>query len=178
MAPACSCADKAQQGYILVTVMLLMLVLTVIGVAATSTSRVEIDIAGNERRVNVEFFQADGAINAALENLKNNWLTIPFLVDNPQTANYSGVVDIDGDNVNDASVEVRYIEDTGISPVAGLSENANDLPLRPHVDTPSPNTMSDWDSFIIRRFGVTATSINRGAVIQVGVEKSFPKNAN
>ena len=50
-----NCAVGEQQGFVLVTALLILVVLTIIGIAATSTTRIELQIAGNDKTVG-EFF--------------------------------------------------------------------------------------------------------------------------
>ena len=53
---------KNEDGYILVVVLLLLLVLTVIGIAAISTSTIENTLSGNIRLKERNLAKADGAV--------------------------------------------------------------------------------------------------------------------
>lgn len=67
-----------QDGFTLVTSMLFLIVLTVIGIAATSTTSIEYTIAGNERSYKQNFYLAEGAAKeSALQNLESPWVIEP-----------------------------------------------------------------------------------------------------
>ena len=53
---------KNENGYILIVVLLLLLVLTVIGIAAISTSTIENTLSGNIRLKERNLAKADGAV--------------------------------------------------------------------------------------------------------------------
>ena len=64
-----------KDGFALITAMLFLVVLTVIGIAATNTTSIEIGIAGNEKVYKQNFYLAEGAANeAANENLESSWV--------------------------------------------------------------------------------------------------------
>lgn len=50
-----------QEGFILVLAMSMLVVLTLIGLAATRSSTIDLRIAGNERRINQEFYVVDSS---------------------------------------------------------------------------------------------------------------------
>lgn len=51
-----------EQGSVLVVALLILVLLTVIGIAATSTTSIETQIAGNERSQKIAFYNADSGI--------------------------------------------------------------------------------------------------------------------
>jgi hypothetical protein len=51
---------KSQEGFVLVTALLILVVLTLLGLATILTSTVELKIAGNDRLHKKTFYQADG----------------------------------------------------------------------------------------------------------------------
>lgn len=51
---------KSEEGFVLVTALMLLLVLTLLGLATIMTSTVELKIAGNDRLHKKTFYQADG----------------------------------------------------------------------------------------------------------------------
>lgn len=61
--PRCGASEE---GFILVVAMMILLVVSLLGVAATTTSVFEMEIAGNEKWSQEQFFQADSAINEML----------------------------------------------------------------------------------------------------------------
>ncbi len=53
----------AEAGFVLVTALIVMLVLTIIGIAATNTAIFELNISGNDRAHKETFAQADAGLN-------------------------------------------------------------------------------------------------------------------
>jgi hypothetical protein len=51
---------RSEEGFVLVTSMVILIALTLIGIAAIMTSTVEVKIAGNDRLHKETFYQADG----------------------------------------------------------------------------------------------------------------------
>jgi Tfp pilus assembly protein PilX len=56
---------KQQQGFALVTVLLILLVLTLLGIMATNNTTTELRIAGNDKVHKQTFYQADGGTELA-----------------------------------------------------------------------------------------------------------------
>lgn len=56
---------KEEDGAVLITALLLLIVLTLIGIAAIMTSNVDIKLAGNERRTKSAFYVADAGVEIA-----------------------------------------------------------------------------------------------------------------
>ncbi|MDW7773826.1 MAG: pilus assembly PilX N-terminal domain-containing protein [Desulfobulbaceae bacterium] len=63
---------KNEQGFVLVTALLIMLVLTVIGIAGSINTSTELLIAGNDRTFKETFFNADGGAEVGQELLEQN----------------------------------------------------------------------------------------------------------
>ncbi len=64
-----------EDGFALVTAMLFLVALTVIGIAATNTTSIEVDIAGNEKVYRRNFYLAEGAAReAAQQDLSSGWV--------------------------------------------------------------------------------------------------------
>ena len=61
--PSQSC--RHENGFILVTVMLILLILTLIGIMATNTTNVELMVSGNDKVHKQTFYQADGGTELA-----------------------------------------------------------------------------------------------------------------
>ena len=102
---------KNEDGYALMVTILLLLLMTVIGVAATYTSDIEVQMASNEKNIATGFYNSEDALIRTLED-STNWLTIAFLTTDPKLANTTRNVDLDGDAVTDAVVEIRCVEST------------------------------------------------------------------
>ncbi|MBV5305682.1 MAG: pilus assembly PilX N-terminal domain-containing protein [Desulfobulbaceae bacterium] len=61
-----------EQGFVLVTALIIMVLLTIIGIAATNTSVTEIQIAGNDKLQKQTFTQADGGTQMGSNLLEEN----------------------------------------------------------------------------------------------------------
>jgi len=61
-----------EQGFVLVTSLLIMLVLTIIGIAGSRNTSTELLIAGNDRTYKETFFNADGGAEVGQELLEQN----------------------------------------------------------------------------------------------------------
>jgi PilX N-terminal len=169
---------RNEDGYALLATMLLLVLLTVIGVAATHTSHIEAQIAGNEKRISADFNKAEGALIQTLEDY-NDWMTIDFLTaSDPDEAEWddkADPLDVDGDGQPDVNVEIRYIKNTS-TPVDGLSDFANTVPVENHIGPPPPVIPpSSMNQFIIRKFAVSVTTIDGGHKLQAGVFRLFNK---
>ena len=58
---------KQEEGFVLVTTLLIMLVLTIIGISATTNTSIELQIAGNDRSHKQNFYQTEGGDELATE---------------------------------------------------------------------------------------------------------------
>lgn len=67
-----------EEGFVLVTALLIMLVLTIIGIAANRNTSTELLIAGNDRTHKQTFYEADGGTEFAAEVLEQNIACIDF----------------------------------------------------------------------------------------------------
>jgi len=67
-----------QGGFILVTAMMILLILTIMGIAMNRTTTTELQIAGNDRLHKQSFYEADGATEFAAEALEQNIACLDF----------------------------------------------------------------------------------------------------
>lgn len=67
-----------EDGFVLVTALLIMLVLTVIGIAMNRNTVTELQIAGNDRTHKQSFYEADGGTEFAAEVLEQNIACVYF----------------------------------------------------------------------------------------------------
>lgn len=167
----CLSQAPCQSGYVLVVTMFLLLVLTVIGIAATRTSLVEIQISGNYKTMVQDFYASEGAIITALENT-DWWLTDQFLGNDTGMAQWSRNLDVDGDGTVDALVEIRCIEPSP-SVISTLSTEANDVPSDYHTAPPPLDSGYSVRHFYTRKYAVTATGLKSNSRIQSGAWKVF-----
>ena len=83
-----------EEGFVLVVSLSLLVVLTLIGIAATRTAIVEMQISGNDKVANMSFYKADGGTEAAILMTEEN-LSCP--------TGFSGVI-----TNNDPNTFLRY----------------------------------------------------------------------
>lgn len=77
---------NSEQGFVLVTALLIMVLLTVLGIAATNTTIVELRIAANERDYKRNLYKAEGAAMEAaqiLEDEPDREELLPGITTNP-----------------------------------------------------------------------------------------------
>lgn len=77
-------------GYVLVTALMILLVLTLIGIAANQQTTTELQIAANDRWHKQTFYEADGGTEFAAELLEQNIACIKFENNNASTNWLSG----------------------------------------------------------------------------------------
>ena len=66
------CMLKNEEGSILVVALVMLVLLTLIGISATETSRIDIKIAGNEMVYRENFYQAEAAVMQAIQDMENS----------------------------------------------------------------------------------------------------------
>ena len=101
---------KSEKGSIMPVALVLLLLLTMIGIAATMTSEVEIRIAGNEVAYKENLYFAEGSAMAGVQMLQNQTdtdvlknLSLPWLHGTLPDANIAGDDNWDLDNAKEAS---------------------------------------------------------------------------
>ena len=83
---------NSEDGFVLVTALLIMVVLTILGMAATNTAIIEMQIGANDRDNKQNFYEAEGSVMETAQRLENE------LADNLKAK----TLDIDNDGVGDA----------------------------------------------------------------------------
>jgi hypothetical protein len=99
-----------ERGSTLIMALVLMVVLTIIGIAVTKTSKTEVQIAGNEKYYKEAFYNADSGISFIVATAPS----ISGLTPGPNTEIPSGARDLDGDGTVD--VRVYYTAHLGTDP--------------------------------------------------------------
>jgi Tfp pilus assembly protein PilX len=171
-----------ENGSVIVLALIMLVLLTLLGMAVTRTTSIEVQIAANDSRAADNLYKAESADHYAIE-LINTWMTNTFLTTAAATANAVSPdldndgtnetnTDIDGDGISDFLMEIRCIEG-GNNDIASLSDAANDLPVMQHISIPPVDSKSSLGKYIIRRYGITGTASNGCSVVQVGAYKIF-----
>ena len=158
-------------GYVLAVTMWMLLLLTVIGVAAIQTSTVELKMSGNVKAMVGDFYATEGALITALERT-DWWLSDDFLKIDAAKAHWTDRVDFDGDTIDDAMIEIRCVEKSK-SVISKLSDAANNFPADQHSATPPVDSGYSARYFYARRYAATATSLNSNTKLQSGAWKIF-----
>jgi len=180
-----------ENGSVIVLALILLVLLTLLGMAVTRTTSIEVQIASNVSRAADNLYKAESADHYAIE-LSNTWMTDAFL---QQAANAAQIVipssnldpndidgdgspdvnlDIDGDGNDDIRIEIRCIEGSGAD-IGTLSPAANDLPVMQHITIPPIGSGYSLKYFEVRKYGITGTTLNGGSQVQLGAYKVFNK---
>lgn len=172
-----------EDGMVMIFALMVLMILTISGVAAINISNNETTIVRNEQLSSSEFYQAESGINDARINFVD-WLTNAFLV-LPETVAFATFDSISSDaNGNPvATIQVRCIEgtntpvfDTNIStPVIDPGSVADVMPTMPHKGNPPVGSGYSIKNFEVRRYSITSTSNAGNTVVQAGVWKTFNK---
>lgn len=186
-----------QQGFALISVMLFLVLLTVIGIAALNTTGVELQITGNDRIYRTDFYNQELSLAAGKLNYRT-WLTTAYLISNESAAYFPQAGTDDNDNdITDVSEIIKNGEVIGsyrvrnnVSIATDISNwedladfgtaadhPANQIPVLDHRAKPLPGSGYDPKNFEIRRFTITAYSVedDRKVILQEGVYKVFNK---
>ena len=156
--------NRNNQGFILVTCLIITALLMLLGISAAMLSYTQSKITKNKRDGLKDFYDTEAAINYAINN-SEQWLTEDFIDKEDAKAVFTPP---------DSSVKLEIRHINNINKIEGLSEAANDLPNQPHVSSPPLDSGFGIRDFETRRYAITATSAN-GLKIQVGVYKVFSK---
>ncbi len=166
---------RNEDGSVIVLSMVLLVLLTMLGISATRTSTIEVQIASNEIHAVQNLYHAEAGEHFALET-SDTWMTDTFLT-TADTLAYvdssvepSLEVDIDADGTKDAKIEIRCIQDTNLN-----IANTNNLPFDKHIHPPPPGSGYSLRNYEVRRYGVTATSTRGNSKVQMGVYRIFNK---
>lgn len=165
-----------ESGFVLVVTMFVLIVLTIIGLSATSTTEIELQIAGNDRMHKETFYQSDGGVESGVQLTEENLgcptgFKVPGGFDNADAEN-EGVnsrLVLQGVDIFDAS----FATDESIDMIAGAPANLNEYPeddarsLRILVD-PANRSEADPDSFPHTNLAIWGeTRLSAGSAIQM-----------
>lgn len=106
---------QRENGFVLVTALLIMLVLSIIGIATTTNTSIELQIAGNDKVHKTTFYEAEGGIMTGIEVME-------------QAFNCSGGFTKTGSDPHDATVDIADLPPkTGGTPVVRAYNRGNNL---------------------------------------------------
>jgi len=94
---------KDQSGAVLVIALIMMIVLTLIGLAATFSSTFEIMLSGNKRGSTDAFYSADSGVQVAVANIENFDLLGKYVGNQ-----YDPFTDLNNPNPTNAKVTITY----------------------------------------------------------------------
>jgi hypothetical protein len=94
---------KDQSGVALVIALIMIVVLTLVGLASTYTSTFEMKLSGNKRGTTDAFYAADGGVQVTIANIENFSLPGKY-VDNK----YDPFTDPNNHNTTNAKVIIQY----------------------------------------------------------------------
>ncbi len=189
-----------ERGFVLISAMLFLVLLTIIGIMATDTSNVELQIASNDRMIKQDFYNQEmGLVTAAINS--SDWLNSTFVVENIATAHFPKANPTTANDENDNGIDDRSeVKDSAgkivsvykvrnlVSPTSAIdswddiaafsaAENhpANQVPEVEHEGKPPVGSGYDPKFFYIKRFVATVYSPDEGqkVVLQEGTYKAF-----
>ncbi len=104
-------------GFVLVVALVIMVMLTLFGIFATSTSVFELRIAGNDRMAKLAFYQADGGLQTGIEMAEQNLSCADGFDDTTESSGIYGI------NIYDK--KLAYAEE--IEDVKGFSDLSEEV---------------------------------------------------
>lgn len=116
-----------QQGFALISVMLVLVLLTVIGIAALNTTSVELQITGNDRIYRTDFYNQEMSLAVGRLNYRT-WLTTAYLISDEDAAYFPVAgTDSNGNGITDVSEIIKNGEVIGSYRVRNNVSNTADI---------------------------------------------------
>ena len=132
---------KNEEGTVIIAALMVLVLLTIIGIASTNISNTEIKIAGHELIYQQNFYRAEGATLEALDVMEN--------LSDPKTAHPDWLWDTLGTFVEDTPYDSTFWDGTLVDADA----------------TPEPSTLPDT------RYAVVSGGIAEGETLDIGSTK-------
>lgn len=176
-----------EDGMVMIFALMVLVILTISGVAAINISNNETTIVRNEQLSSSEFYEAESGINDARINFID-WLDNVFLMAGETVANQTLPSNDENGNLV-ATIQVRCIENNASGgKVTPIFTDVNDasyvpgdyvvpdqMPAMPHTGNPPVGSGFSIKNFEVRRYSITSTSNAGNTVVQAGVWKTFNK---
>jgi Tfp pilus assembly protein PilX len=113
---------RNEEGTVLIIALLMLVLLTVIGISASTISNIEVQVAGNEKFYKIAFYAADGGTEAGSELLEKN-IEVRTFPSQPYTLPSSTVT------VNDSNFWSQVTQPSGNTATVGLPVGAVGLKI-------------------------------------------------
>lgn len=162
-----------EEGFVLVTALLIMLLLTIIGIAMNNNTVTELQIAANDRLHKQSFYEADGATEFASEVIEQNIACLNFAENGNGSKWHTNATD--GDlKLDDHIVVAKGSESLWQNPVGNWSSGAlvypsdtqRDMWLPPDYAQSEPHTNITVEAFSTPALG--ASIINAAGYLGLG----------
>lgn len=150
---------KNEDGSVMVLALIILVLLTLMGLSATNTSTIEVQIANNERIYKDNFYKAEAGIMTAaqtLENLDANTLN------NIDGLNWVNADAVDPNNI-DTSTAIWNTTGTGLSDVKFTVVESSGL-----IDLSAASNLHKYTVY-----GVYDTPGGNQVVLEIGYKKRF-----
>lgn len=160
------------EGYVLLTVIFIIAILTISAAAIATISQTESNIVRNERLYLKEFYNADSGISVTSE-IYPDWHTP---LDAQSVGNgYRYSIQIAGEIGNEIMIEAVRVDESYNDFLSDLSGFAKEVPCQKHIDDPLIGSGTGvTGQVMIRRFAITATPSGSANQLQCGVYKYIP----
>jgi len=94
-------SSRNEEGFVLILALMIMLVLTILGIAANRNTSTELMISGNDSLQKQTFYQADGGTEVGSEILEQNIFCISgFTANNGADALLEGIIHVNAASLN------------------------------------------------------------------------------
>lgn len=103
---------KNEQGFVLITSLMMLVILMIVGIAATNTTDIELQIAGNDKAEKQTFYQAEGGTQVGIELVEESIFE----------AGYSDGTDIGAVSVNNGDFYLNQTAPAWSSPDASFGQ--------------------------------------------------------
>ena len=153
---------SAQEGRVLILVVIFMFTLSAFWVIALSMTGSELSFVGGRKTASQQFYYAEAGAAAVIDTISTNVPTGPWA-----TAFKDVTIKVSINN-DEAKVTVRPIQNVD----ATAAEN-NKLPVQEHEFDPPEGSGSGVNTAVARRYAIASAA--GGKIVQVGVYRVVPK---
>lgn len=164
--------DIGDDGYVLVTVLMIIAILTVSAAAIATISQTESAIVRNERVYLNEFYSADAGLAVASEKFRQWETQLNFT----NTFSYEHQSETGGTTVIEAYRVITTSEDSARASEIQKMINDNKIPAGlKHIDDPMLGSGTGvTGEVLIKRYALSAKPKNGNVQVQAGVYKYIP----